>query len=231
MKPTTLFPNKNRTAWGFRYFLFQLLVLPLLIGWLDRALNLGLDESRLNLLYYTINFAVLVAIFWRFLEDSFRSAVENLSLVLITALVGFLAYRFSSSVLGILTYYIYPDFQSVNDQNIAEMAQGQLPMWAFATVVLVPTAEELLFRGVLFGGLYSRSKILAWVLSVVGFSLVHVIGYVGYYSWDLLLICGVQYLPAGICFAYAYHHSGNIYTPILMHTAVNALGILAMAVM
>lgn len=231
MNHNTIFPNKRATAWGLGYLPFQLLVLPLLLGWLDMALNLGLDESRLNLLFYTINFAVLVAIFWRFLGASFRSAVENYRNVLLTALVCFLAYRFSSSIVALVTYSIYPDFSNINDQNIAQMAQGELPMWAFATVVLVPIAEELLFRGVLFGGLYSRSKILAWVLSVLSFALVHVIGYVGYYPWDVLLVCALQYLPAGICFAAAYRYSGNLFTTVLMHTVVNALGIAALAMM
>ena len=206
-------------------------MLPLLLSLLDMVLDLGLDDSRLNLLYYTVNFAVLVAIFWRFLGISFRSAVENCRIVLSAAFLGFLAYRFSSTVLALVTYYFCPDFQNINDVNIAAMMQDDFLMWAFATVILVPIAEELLFRGVLFGGLYSRSKILAWVISVLGFALVHVVGYVGYYSWDVLLVCALQYLPAGIFLALAYRLSGNIFTSVLIHTAVNALGILSLMLM
>jgi membrane protease YdiL (CAAX protease family) len=231
MEKVTIFPDKRRTVWGILYLLFQLLVLPILLGWLNVALGLSLNESKLNLLYYTINFAVLVGIFWRFLGISLQRAVENIGVVLSAALLGFLACRFSSTVLGVFTCYFYPDFVNVNDANIATMAQGEFPMWAFATVVLVPPAEELLFRGVLFGGLCSRNKILAWVVSVLGFALVHVLGYVGVYSWDLLLICALQYLPAGICLAAAYHFSGNILAPILMHVVINAIAMLSMTVM
>ena len=229
MNKVTLYPDKRLTAWGFRYLLFQLLVLPMVLNWLNLLLSLPLDESKINLLYYTINFAVLVAIFWRFLGASLQHAQEYLSHVLVAAVVGFFLARFSSTVLDLAIYAIFPDFFNVNDANIATMAQSQMPMWAFATIVLVPPVEELLFRGALFGGLYSRSKVLAWVVSVLSFSLVHVLGYVGVYTWDVLLICFVQYLPAGIFLADAYRRSGNILAPIAIHTVVNASAMISMA--
>ena len=229
MEKVTLFPNKNRTAWGIRYLMFQLLVLPTLLYWLTDMLGLPLNESRMNLLYYTVNFAALVAIYWRFLQISLRHAAENIATVLMAAAFGFLVYQASTTALDMATAYFFPDFFNINDSVIAQMAREHFPMWAFATVVLVPPAEELLFRGALFGGLYSRNKYLAWVVSVLGFALIHVLGYVDIYSWDVLLICTLQYLPAGICLAGAYRFSGNILAPIAMHCAINVLGILSIA--
>lgn len=231
MNKVSLYPDKRLTAWGIRYLLFQMLVLPMLLGWLNLALGLPLDEGKLNLLYYTINFAVLVALFWRFLGASLQHAQEYLSHVLVAAVVGFFLARFSATILDLVIYSVFPDFFNVNDANIATMAQSQPPMWAFATIVLVPPVEELLFRGALFGGLYSRSKVLAWVVSVLGFSLVHVMGYIGVYTWDVLLICMLQYLPAGIFLADSYRRSGNILTPIAIHAAINAIAMLSMAMM
>ena len=66
------------------------------------------------------------------------------------------------------------------------------------------------------------------MVSVVGFCLLHVMGYVGYYPWDVLLISAVQYLPAGICFAAAYRYSGNIFSSILIHAALNFIALLSM---
>ena len=231
MKNITIAPDRRLTQWGVRYLLFQMVVLPSLLDLLVYGLNLPLDDSKLNMLYYTINFAVMVGIFWRFLQASLQHALQNLGAVLIPALVGFFAYRFSSTLLDLGIYALFPDFFNVNDANIGQMAQGQLPMWAFATIVLVPPVEELIFRGSLFGGLYSKNKILAWVVSVVGFCLIHVIGYIGYYTWDVLLICALQYLPGSICFAAAYRKSGNIFTPILMHAFINSIAMLSMAAM
>jgi membrane protease YdiL (CAAX protease family) len=57
----------------------------------------------------------------------------------------------------------------------------------------------------------------------VGFCLLHIISYVNYYPWDMLLICAIQYLPASICFAAAYRYSGNILSPIMIHAAINLI--------
>ena len=70
---------------------------------------------------------------------------------------------------------------------------------SFATVFLVPVAEETLFRGLLFRGLYDRSPVLSWLISTVVFSLVHIAGYIGQYDPMMLLMAFLQYLPAGIC--------------------------------
>ena len=231
MKQITLAPDRRLAQWGVRYLLFQLLVLPYILQLLFFFLKLPLDNLRLNMLYYTINFAVLVGIFWRFLQASLQHALENPGQVLLPAVIGFFAYRFSSTLVNMGILALRPDFINVNDANITTMAQGRLAMWGFAAIFLVPPAEELIFRGTLFGSLYNKNKILAWVVSVVGFCLLHVIGYVNYYPWDLLLICAVQYLPAGICFAAAYRYSGNIFSPILIHAAINTIAALSMAAM
>ncbi len=231
MERIKIYPDRRLTQWGVRYLLFQMLVLPYLLGWFCSLLNLYLDDTKVNLLYYTINFAALVGIFWRFLQASLQHALQDIGNVLIPAVVGFFVYRFTSSLMDIAIYYLFPGFFNVNDAHISDMAQNQLPIWAFCTIVLVPPVEELLFRGALFGGFASKHKILAWLLSVLGFALMHVIGYVGQYSWDMLLISLVQYLPAGICLAAAYRRSGNIFTPILMHAAVNSIAMLSIAAM
>ena len=94
-----------------------------------------------------------------------------------------------------------------------------------ATVLFVPVAEETLFRGLLFRGLWDRSPIAAWCVSVAVFSLVHIIGYIGTYPPLMLLMAFVQYLPAGICLAYAYRKADTIFAPILMHIAINQVAL------
>ena len=231
MENTKIYPNLRRTLWGVGYLLFQQLALPSIITMVFYLANLPMDASRLNLLYYTINFAALVAIFWRFLVDSLQHAMQDIGNVLIPAVVYFCLSRLASNVVDVGIYFLFPDFFNVNDANIATMAQDAFPMWAFSAIVLVPIAEELLFRGTLMGGFYPKHKVLGWIVSVLAFCLVHVIGYIGAYPWDILLICFVQYLPISICLAAAYHKSGNIFAPILIHAAINALATISMAMM
>ena len=88
--------------------------------------------------------------------------------------------------------------------------------------------EELLYRGIFFGGLYNRNRIVAFVVSTLIFAVIHVTSYVGYYPPVTLLLCFLQYIPAGIALAWAWMKSGSIITPIVMHMIINAIGITAM---
>jgi len=228
MKQLPLCPNRRETAWGIRYLLFELLVLPTALSYINLFLGDALNESWLNFLFYCLNLTAALMIFHRFLLVSFRNAVGRLGSVLGNAAAFLIVYLVLSSCLGILIYRFFPDFVNINDSTIAAMATDSFPVWLLATVVLVPPAEELLFRGALFGGFFQRSRIAAYVLSVVGFCLLHVFGYVGHYSWDILLLCALQYIPAGLCLAWAYRASGSIFSPMIMHSIINAIGIFAM---
>ena len=90
------------------------------------------------------------------------------------------------------------------------------------------TAEECLFRGLLFRGFYGKSRWAAYAISAICFSFIHIGGYLGSYDPALLAMCFIQYLPAGLILAWCYEKSNTIVTPILIHTLINAIGIYSM---
>jgi len=92
----------------------------------------------------------------------------------------------------------------------------------------ITITEETLYRGLLFQGLQRKNRALAYLVSVSVFAWIHVMGYVGQFDWRTLLLCFVQYLPAGIILALAYEKTDTIITPILIHIAVNQIGMSAM---
>ena len=77
----------------------------------------------------------------------------------------------------------------------------------------------------IFRNLLDNRPVLAHLLSMAAFSLIHVAGYVGRCDALQLLLCFVQYLPAGYCLCFVYRRSGTILSPILVHAIVNALGV------
>ena len=141
------------------------------------------------------------------------------------ALAGLFLYFALNSLFTMLIVAFRPDFFNVNDRNIASLAQEHYLLMVLGTVVLVPVTEELLYRGVVFSALQKANPILAYALSILLFSAIHVIGYVGTYHWSALLLCLLQYIPAGFCLAWVYQQSGSIFTPILLHATINAIGI------
>ncbi len=85
-----------------------------------------------------------------------------------------------------------------------------------AVVVGAPFAEEILFRGFLFGGL--RSRLSFWPAALVSgfiFSLAHA---------DLAFI--VPFTAIGIILAYSYERSGSLATPIGIHLLFNSISFL-----
>jgi membrane protease YdiL (CAAX protease family) len=81
---------------------------------------------------------------------------------------------------------------------------------------------------VIFGSIYKRSRILGYAVSALVFAALHVIGYIGFFAPTHLLLCFLQYIPAGLCLAWAYVMADTIWAPILMHIAINQMGVLAM---
>ena len=227
-KQLPVIPTKKELAGGLIYLAFELLLLPVLLNLLGSLLPVSLSAGQQNGIFFLVNFLSLVWIFRRFLAASWRYFLSSPLPVLIAAVLGFSLYWVASAVMDMLIVALYPDFSNVNDTSIMKMAESDFAIIAFGTVVLVPIAEELIFRGSLFSGLYNRSRLAAFLISTALFSVIHITGYIGLYPAKHLLLCALQYLPAGLVLGWSCAASGSILTPIAIHTAINTVGIFAM---
>ena len=188
----------------------------------------GISDAEFNFLYYFVNFLATLLIFHSFLSRNLGIAKGKLLQVGLYVLLGLVIYWTSNLVMSELTYRIMPDFYNVNDAGITAMSQDAFLLMAIGTVLLVPVAEESLFRGLLFRGIYGKSRWAAYAVSALCFCLPHVSVYIGSYDLSLLAMCFIQYLPAGLMLAWSYEKSNTILTPIIIHTIINAIGIYSM---
>lgn len=221
-------PSRRETLWGGIYLILYISVLPL-------ALPLGLilvfpqlDEAQINFIYFTVNFAATTVIFRKYLIQSFLDATRVPFFTLWYAVLSYLGSIMLGGMVVSGIVQVYPEFMSVNDNAIGAMVQQNYALMAIGAVILAPVTEELLFRGLIFRGLYDRSPFVAHALSMVLFSLIHVSGYIGMYDWKLLFFCFLQYLVPAYCLNFAYRQSGNLLAPILMHMATNLVSLSAM---
>ena len=214
--------------WGGAYLLISLLLLPVLLSLGNSLLAEPLSETLLNIVYFVINFLCVTVIGHRFLWSSLKSAVNAPWRCLLIAFLGFALYFLAMLVFSMIITQIDPDFSNVNDEAIIDMAQEHTGWMTFCTVFLVPITEETLYRGLLFQGLQRKNRALAYLVSVSAFAWIHVMGYLGQFDGITLLLCFLQYLPAGIILAWAYEKSDTIITPILIHIIINQIGISAM---
>ena len=216
----------RRETWsGFIYMAISLIALPLLLSEGNGYLANPLSEGKLNFIYYFLNFGFMVWICRKFLGQSLAYALRIPFPVIWYGILGYLGSQALGEILGILTLMVYPNFSNVNDANITGIFQDDIQLMAIGTMLLVPVVEELFFRGLIFRNLHGRSHVAAYLVSMVLFSLLHVVGYIGAYSPLLLLMCFLQYLPASFCLCWCYCQTGTIITPIFMHALTNAMSV------
>ena len=227
MKKISVSMTRSETVLGWSYFVFQLLFLGVILVVINMLLSNPLTETQLNILLFFLNFFCIMLIFrkflWKNLQNTFRAPFVTLK----TAGLGFLLYYGSSILINILIFTLDPEFANVNDSNIDQMLNENYTLMSICTVLLVPVAEETLYRGLLFRGLYNKNALLGYALSTVIFAAIHVVGYIGTYDPYTLLLCFLQYIPAGIFLGWAYAKADSIWACILIHIAVNQIGILA----
>ncbi len=223
-----LLPNRTEQRWGWRFLLFQLTFLGLFLALALRLFGLSVNNADFNLLYYLCSLAAVIVIFRRFLVDTLRQCPRKITNILIAVLAGFVAIRLLSIAVSLLVYYLNPQFQNANDQAVAENTRQSLLSTGIVTVLLAPVVEETLYRGAVFGSLYRRNKVWAYLVSMVLFAFVHISGYIGAVPPMTLALAFLQYLPAGLCLAGAYQYTGSLLAPIFIHAAINAVAIFAM---
>ena len=227
MKLSTSMTHRE-TLLGWSYLLVSMFVLPMVFELINSLLGHPLSEAVVNVLYFLVNFLCVAVIFRRFLLLSVKTALGKPWRCLGFAVLGLILYHLTMTLISQIIVRFYPEFSNVNDDAIMDMAEESYALIAFATIWLVPIAEETFYRGLFFQGLQRKNRLLAYCLSTLVFAGIHVIGYIGRYHWLTLLLCYIQYLPAGIVLAWAYEKTDTIVTPIFMHITINQIGMSAM---
>ena len=220
--------TRKEQGWGFLYLILELFALPLVLEALNSLLPAPLPDAWLNFLYFSLNFIFTCFLFRSFLKRCLVQAGKTMGTFLLVAAVGFGIYYVCNLALGILIRLLAPNFANLNDGNIAQQAEENYVILVVGTAILVPVAEELLHRGLVFGSLYHRNPYVAYIFSTILFSSIHILGYALLYPLPHLLLAFVQYLPAGFVLAWAYRKSGSIFSPILIHAAVNTLALFSL---
>ena len=222
-KTLTISTTKQETIFGWIYLAFQLLALPGILAWANETM--GLSEAELNFCFFVINFIAVLLIFNKYLSRSFTHALQHPSYFIQAVILGFVAYYACSWGINKLFSWIAPNYTNANDASIAALSKGNFFLMAIGTVVLVPPVEECFYRGLVFRNLYGVSRLAAYLVSMAVFAFIHIIGYIQSYTPWQLVICFLQYLPAGLCLAWSYAKSDTIFAPIVIHALVNAWAI------
>lgn len=131
------------------------------------------------------------------------------SLGMVTGLLSLL--EFLSNHVGFIAKWLQ-DYINLTEMIVSE--EGNLLLQIIATVILVPIAEELLFRGIIQGELNLRfTPRVAVLIQALLFGIFHMNPIQSLYTFIPGLLLGI-----------AYYYTGNLIIPIVMHMIFNLVG-------
>lgn len=217
--------TNQETIGGFCYLVFELVFLPSIMSWLNGRLDAPLSAAELNFVFYLVNFIAILLIFHDFLGRGLNQVAQHPAIFCQAVILGAAAYYACNWATSWAVRQLVPGFSNYNDQAIASMLGTNRMLMIVGTVILVPPVEECLYRGLIFRNLYGKSRWAAYIASILAFAIIHILGYIGTYSPLELLMAFLQYLPAGLCLAWAYTKADTIFAPILIHALINAISI------
>ncbi|MDW0117787.1 type II CAAX endopeptidase family protein [Sporosarcina thermotolerans] len=104
---------------------------------------------------------------------------------------------------------------SDNTALLGEVARMS-PIVIVSIVIFAPLFEEIVFRRILFGGIYTKTNF--WVAALISaflFSVVH-----GELNHTIL------YMIPGLVFAFLYYHTKSILAPMISHLLMNSFAVI-----
>lgn len=191
--------------------------LPVLAGLLLKTVA----ETELNFLCYAVGTLYILLTCWGYLRREFDPLCDY-PLYVVSQILGHygLMLIMNLAVNSLLMAFTSMD-ANPNNEAVQTLADSSFGTVAAMAICLAPILEEVIFRGAIFGGLRKKSRVAAYIVSMLLFSLYHIWGYL---VIDLSLAkYMLQYLPVSFLLCRIYERTGTLWASIFMHMMVNGV--------
>ena len=216
--------TKVQTALGWCYLPVHIFVLPVLLSLYAAVSPDPVSTGTVNLIYYGVSFVFILCVMFPYLRGEFDTLLDRPGRCL-SALIGALAINYVLSFCVGLAALLLESGENPNNAAINSALAESFAVLKALGIFLGPVVEETLFRGVAFGTLRSRSRVLAYGVSALLFAVYHVWQYaiLGVDARFMFLLYLLQYVPMSMALGWCYDRSGSIWTCIFFHMGYNAL--------
>ena len=108
-----------------------------------------------------------------------------------------------------------------NNSAIITMADSSMGIIAGMSVFMAPVVEEIIFRAGIFGTLRKKNRVLAYVVTILLFSVYHVYSYIAAdpVNWIYIL----QYITVSFLLCRCYERTESIWSSIFLHMMINGI--------
>ena len=213
-------------VWVIASFILVQVVVSLLFILADNlgllgGINPAILSTVTGAVVYTLTLLMVIGL--PMLVKNYRTTKKDVGLEklptwidLLLAPAGFLVYIFLSAMLILLAtqFFTFFDADQVQDTGFNQLGQGYEYLLAFVTLVIIaPVAEEILFRGYLFGKLMKHMPIwVAILITSALFGLAHG-------AWNV----GIDVFALSIVLCLLRLTSKSLWPAILLHMMKNGL--------
>ncbi len=222
-----LAPKKTQLLLGiFCWVMYEFVLGLLLLLFFDTDTKNGMFWYQIS--YFCSSFLLTAGCFFPFLKESLGAAnFRALPLLVLKGYGFYYLMAFAVSFLIILLRIDSTDASTNVNQDLVVglIKQNPLPM-LICSCLLAPVTEECLVRGVIFAPLCRKKPWLAYVVSALVFSGLHMIASIGEMTWLDAVENLLTYIPSSIALGWVYQYSGTIVAPIALHCVTNLIAFL-----
>ncbi|MEC5425906.1 type II CAAX endopeptidase family protein [Virgibacillus sp. C22-A2] len=184
-------------------------------------LTLPISEVDAVIYWSIFSFAVGLIIVLLIMRPDMRAGSQrnasSTGQVILWSILGVFMAFIAQGVAAMIEIEVFGiDPGSENTQVIMDVARAA-PLFMIIPAVIAPILEEIIFRKIIFGGLYERTNFfIAALLSALIFGIIH-----GEPQHILV------YASMGFVFAFLYVKTKRIIVPIIVHMAMNTIVVIA----
>lgn len=214
-------------AWTFIGFMLAQAIGVAIIAGLQAAgvplqdINPTTFSTAANIIVYTLAIAIIIGLPWWI--KKWRTSLKDLGLQrlprwsdFVWLIVGFLAYLVLTITVNLISRIIFPsaDYDQAQDTGFEALSNNFEYILAFVSLVIVaPVAEEIMFRGYLFGKLKKHAAI--WV-SIVFSSLLFAVAH-GQFN------VGIDTFALGVVLCLLRLKTDSLWASIMLHMLKNGI--------
>ena len=226
-KKATSYMTPGEQIGGVVFLMIYLVVLPFatdpLFRFVGGLLDTTISATVQNMIYYYVLFAVTLIMFHKFIGRTSRNFADNLGVACRSVLIGLVGLYGLNELVYRLSNLVVSNRTNLNDTTISAQIQDAPRVTLLIIVFLAPFVEEVLFRGLVFGNLKQKSRVVAYLASCFLFALIHVWQFAVVNQDITYFLLMVHYLVPGAVLAWAYESSGTLWASIGLHAVANAL--------
>ncbi|MFD2628148.1 CPBP family intramembrane glutamic endopeptidase [Oceanobacillus kapialis] len=194
---------------------FSVFLMAPLLYWL-LPISVGQASTYWSITSFILGLIVVILLLRPDMKMTRSLEAPPVSVAVAWSIIGvFMAYaaQFIAAILEMAIFGIQPG--SENTQDIMGIARAT-PLFILIPAIIAPVLEEIIFRKIIFGQLYTRTNFfIAALISAFIFGIIHG-------EPQHILIYGSM----GLVFAFLYVKTKRILVPIFVHAAMNTIVVL-----